>query len=101
VKVLWTDEALRDLREIHSYIVRDSEAAANKVTSEIGRRSAELHRFPRLGRIVPEDPLAQARELIVSSYRVIYDVIEDGALILAVVHGKRQLSDFFARRERQ
>jgi toxin ParE1/3/4 len=50
-----------------------------------------LARFPPLGRKVPEFEDENVRELLVYSYRIIYRLLPDEALIVAVIHGKRVL----------
>jgi toxin ParE1/3/4 len=50
-----------------------------------------LAQFPRSGRMVPEFGDENVRELIVYSYRVIYRIHEQEAVIAAVIHGKRAL----------
>jgi toxin ParE1/3/4 len=50
-----------------------------------------LARFPRAGRKVPEFDDESVRELVVYSYRIIYQLQQDEALIVAVIHGKRIL----------
>jgi toxin ParE1/3/4 len=50
-----------------------------------------LTRFPRAGRKVPELDDENVRELVVYSYRIIYRLQDDDALIVAVIHGKRIL----------
>jgi toxin ParE1/3/4 len=50
-----------------------------------------LTRFPQAGRMVPEFDDEDLRELILYSYRIIYRVQNDEALIVAVIHGKRVL----------
>lgn len=50
-----------------------------------------LNRFPQQGRKVPEFNDESIREILVSSYRVIYEVQDGRILITAVIHGKRDL----------
>jgi plasmid stabilization system protein ParE len=50
-----------------------------------------LAQFPRSGRKVPEFDDDNVRELIVYSYRVIYRIQENGVVIAAVIHGKRNV----------
>jgi len=50
-----------------------------------------LARFPQAGRKVPEFDDETIRELVVYSYRIIYRLEQDEALIVAVIHGKRVL----------
>jgi plasmid stabilization system protein ParE len=48
-----------------------------------------LARFPQAGHKVPEFDDENRRELVVYSYRIIYRLQQDEALIVAVIHGKR------------
>jgi toxin ParE1/3/4 len=50
-----------------------------------------LAQFPRSGRKVPEFDDEDIRELVVYSYRIIYQVQSEQVLIAAVIHGKRIL----------
>lgn len=50
-----------------------------------------MAQFPRLGRRVPEFEDENVRELIVYSYRIIYQLQNNEAEIAAVVHAKRVL----------
>jgi plasmid stabilization system protein ParE len=50
-----------------------------------------LANFPRAGRKVPEFDDENIRELIVYSYRIIYRLEGDAAVIAAIIHGKRLL----------
>ena len=50
-----------------------------------------LAQFPRSGRKVPEFDNEDIRELIVYSYRIIYQLQEHEVVIAAVIHGKRVL----------
>ena len=50
-----------------------------------------LARFPQAGRKVPEFDDENVRELVAYSYRIIYQLQQDEALIVAVIHSKRIL----------
>jgi toxin ParE1/3/4 len=43
------------------------------------------------GRIVPEYNAANVRELFVGSYRLIYQVTEESAVVVGFIHGARDL----------
>ena len=49
VQIVWTDEALAWLREIHDYISADSPDAAKRVVAGIIDRAEQLAEFPELG----------------------------------------------------
>lgn len=87
--VEWTDPAKQDLKSIYDYISRDSKFYAQKVSFEIVEKSEKLNIFPEIGRIVPEIGDPKIRELIIYSYRLIYEIFPDKIEILALIHGKR------------
>lgn len=90
--VKWTGPAKQDLKSIHDYIARDSKFYAKKVSLEIVEKSEKLNIFPEIGRIVPEIGDPKIRELIIYSYRLIYEVFPNKVEILALIHGKRDFS---------
>ncbi len=90
--VKWTSTAKKDLKKIYSYIAEDSKYYARRVAQDIVEKTEGLNDFPEIGRIVPEINDKKIRELIVYSYRLIYEVKNDDVDILAIIHGKR---DFF------
>jgi len=89
--VTWSPEALDDVESIASFIERDSSFYAKAVVTKIVDLSRSLVSMPNRGRIVPELEDQNIRELFVYSYRLIYQIRKDTILIIAVVHGKRQL----------
>lgn len=90
--VKWTIPAKLDLKDIHDYIARDSKYYAQKVAQDIVDKSGKLKLFPEIGRIVPEIDDPTIRELFIYSYRLIYEVLHNGAQILALVHNKRNFT---------
>ena len=93
MKLVWSDPAVGDLEAIHQHISQDSEFYAAGFIARILEAVDRLETFPRLGRHVPEAPEDQSiRELLVPSHRVIYRVETGRILILAVLHGSRDLS---------
>lgn len=92
-EILWTRPGLADLRAMRDYI-----AAAGR--PEAGRRLARqirdgveaLAQHPRLGREVPEFPGSGYREVIVTPYRVVYEISGGRVTILRVWHGRRDLT---------
>ena len=90
--VEWADPAKQDLKAIHDYIARDSTFYAKKVSLEIVEKSEKLNILPEIGRVVPEIGDPKIRELIIYSYRLIYEIFPDKIEILALIHGKRDFS---------
>lgn len=87
--VEWTTPAKQDLKQIYDYIARDSQFYAQKVSRNIVDKSEKLKDFPKIGRIVPEIGDLSVRELLIYSYRLIYEVSPNGVKILALIHSKR------------
>jgi toxin ParE1/3/4 len=90
-RIVWSRRAAQDLQSITDYIAADSPAYAGIVLKTIVNQTGILARFPQAGRKVPEFDDETIRELIVYSYRIIYRVQQNEALIVAVIHGKRML----------
>lgn len=90
--ILWTDPSLDDLKAIRDYIAKDSETYAASFIESILSAVEQLGEFPHMGRIVPEANVSDVREVIFGSYRIIYRVHQDTILILAVIHGYRDIS---------
>jgi len=88
-RVIWSVEAVDDLRSIAEYIERDSPHYAAAVVDKIIALARALPSQPRLGRIVPELERDDIRERFVYSYRVIYQQRADAIVVVNVIHGRR------------
>ena len=91
MRVDWSDLALDDLDDIVRYIAKDAPYYAREFADRIFATSDRLKDFPYSGRYVPEAGNETIREVIVQSYRVIYRAETDRILVLAVIHGSRDL----------
>lgn len=90
-EVRWAQRARDDLREIRRFIARDSPRAADAQVERILSATERLEGYPECERVLPEFPRLGYRELIVTSYRVIYRVQKEAIWITAVLHGARLL----------
>ncbi len=97
--VIWSQQAVADLRSIHDFIARDSRYYAKKVVHDIRELVDELNELPKMGRIVPELNEEAVRELLLYSYRIIYETKDEEIFVLAVVHQRRNLKDDNIQRE--
>lgn len=88
-KIIWTELALEDLKNIHNYIAKDSLVYANRVIEKIILRIDQLKSFPKSGRIVPEINNDSIRELIHDNYRIIYKVSIQKIIIVTIHHSAR------------
>jgi len=89
--VIWSQNAIGDIRQIHDYIARDSKRFAKIVSERIVASVKRLAEFPSKGRVVPEKDDDSIRELIVYSYRVIYLVQGKDIEVVAILHGRQDL----------
>ncbi len=90
--VIWSIPARNDLKQIYEYIAKDSRYYATNVVENIVSKAENLDEFPEIGRVVPEIGDENVRELIIYSYRLIYEVVPNDVQILAIIHGKRDFS---------
>lgn len=94
MKLVWSEEALQNIRSIAFYIAQDAPERAISYMTELESRTRHIARFPKLGRIVPElkDDIIPPRELLIDPYRMMYRIHAHHIEIVAIVHGKRRLS---------
>lgn len=91
MKIEWSEPAVIDLENIKEYIDNDSVFYANIFVEKILDAVEKLSELPIMGRFVPEADDTEIREIIYRNYRIIYKVEINKILVLAVVHGARDL----------
>lgn len=89
MKLVWTEPARQDLRNIFSYIAERNPSAARLLLAEIKEKAALLQDNTQLGRSGRVDG---TRELVIAGTQYIlpYRAKEHQIQILAVFHGARQ-----------
>lgn len=92
MRVEWSDLAREDLDELVRYISRDSALYARRFAEKVVLAARRLQALPESGRIIPEAEDKALREIIVHGYRVMYRLEPDRVLILAVMHGRRDIA---------
>jgi toxin ParE1/3/4 len=90
-QVVWTEPAWDDLAAAADYVARDSVNYAAALVQEVKKAAASLTEFADRGQVVPEFEDETIRELLVRPYRLVYMVLDDEVLILALVHGARRI----------
>jgi len=93
MRVEWSDFARDDLDDLVEYISRDSAFYARQFGEKVVLATRRLGDFPESGRRIPEADDDNLREIIVQGYRVMYRFEADIVLILAVMHGSRDVSN--------
>lgn len=91
VKIVWTDQAIKDLNDIGEYIAHDSERYAREVVQSLFESVLFLKSQPKAGRIVPEYRLIHLRELIRGNYRIVYRIVDKFRIDILTVHHSARL----------
>ena len=88
MKLVWSPQARRDLREIYLHILPENPAAARALHARIRESVLRLADTPQMGR---PGRVPGTRELVVpgTRYLVPYRVTEDRLQVLRVYHGPR------------
>lgn len=93
MKIEWTEPAVSDLESIRDFIAKDSNFYAKRFIMKVIESVGKLTEFPKMGRKVPESNDNSIRELLFHNYRIIYKIEKEKVLILAIVHGSRDLNN--------
>ena len=73
-KLIWSPASRDDLRDIVTFISRDSGQRAETFGYRLITETDKLRNFSEIGRVVPEYRDPSIREIIVRSYRIVYRV---------------------------
>ena len=101
-RVRWTEPAENAVERQAAYIAQDSPRYAAALVRSARDAARSLTRFPKRGRVVPEENDPSLREVLVSkSYRMLYQILEEQqeVRIVAFVHGARLLENALAEDE--
>ncbi len=93
VKIRWTDESERWMRDIHDYIALDNPKAAVNTIEGIYNKAQLLSKFPRIGHRYEPIPDQEVRILLYGHYRIAYLIKDEENIdILGVFHGAVDIS---------
>ena len=94
-QVLLTDDAVRDLEELLTYIAEhDSHASAQHVLDRIDAPLGNLGTFPARGNHpteLLELGIREYREVFFKPYRIIYRVASEAVYVYLIVDGRRDM----------
>ena len=90
-KLVITDRALADLRDIRDYIAKSSPANATRMLERLLAEFDAIEATPEAFGVAPEDDCVPftLRQFVVKPYRVLYRVVDKRVDILHVRHGAR------------
>jgi len=95
-KVVWTKSAVSDLESIIEYIAENSPLTARALFRKLKKQIDTLSYSPQRGRHIPElqeQGIFLYRELIISSWRVMYRIHERIVYIMAIIDSRRNVED--------
>ncbi|RUO31648.1 plasmid stabilization protein [Aliidiomarina sedimenti] len=88
MKLVYTDNAIGDLKCLRAFIGAHDGAAANRIAAELIARIALLPDFPKLGTPVQMAPVPEnIRDMVFGKYVVRYSLHTNTIIILRVWHG--------------
>lgn len=91
-QVRWSARSQSDLQSIYEFVRRDSPDAALALMARLISSVRRLEEFPLSGRIVPEFRRRNMREVIVGSFRVVYEVAGEEVGVVTVRNASRRLT---------
>ena len=100
-KIIWTNVAENDLKNIIEYISVDSPQNALKILKKIKQKASNLYTLPERGRVVPElrgQGILQYRELVIPPWRLIYRIAEREIFVLSVFDSRQNIEDILFNR---
>ena len=94
-RLLVREQAWSDLEELGAFIARDNPAAAAEVVHQLRSSFEVLARMPQLGRVVRKIKTSEQVRMWLSpafrNYLIFYRELADGAEIVRVLHGARDI----------
>jgi toxin ParE1/3/4 len=88
-QIIWSPQALRDMKAIRAYIAAESPHVAELVVGRIVKTVERLEAFPGSGRTVPERNDPEIREVIESPYRIVYRMRVGAVEIVTIFRASR------------
>jgi len=88
VKLVYTDEAIEDLKRLREFISAHNPPAAARIATELVGKIELLPDFPKMGTPVAMAPVPESvRDMVFGKYVVRYSVHGSAIIILRVWHG--------------
>jgi len=85
-RVLFTPAAREQFLAALAYVADDDPVAARNLRDRAAASLSRLADYPESGRVLPEFPDLQFREVVVSPYRFFYRVKDDAVWVVAAWH---------------
>lgn len=93
VRIIWTELASNELKEIYDFIAQDSRLYAKRQIIKIRNKTRILKSSKYIGKIVEEIGIPVVREIVQGNYRIIYKIQNENEIaILTIHHSSRDLT---------
>ncbi len=93
VRIIWTDLAIRELKDIYDFISQDSKLYAKRQVTKIRNKTDVLKSSKYIGKVVEEIGIPIVREIVEGNYRIIYQIRSESEIaILTIHHSARDLT---------
>ncbi|MGD8177389.1 type II toxin-antitoxin system RelE/ParE family toxin [Marinimicrobium sp. ARAG 43.8] len=87
MKLVYTDDAIEDLKRLREFIASHAPSAASRIASELTEKISLLPDFPLMGTPVEMAPSPDSiRDMVFNKYLVRYSVHPNAVIILRVWH---------------
>lgn len=88
MKLVYTDEAIQDLKRLRDFIAVHNPSAAARIAAELVEKIELLPDFPKIGAPVERAPVPDSvRDMVFGKYVIRYSVHTRAIIILRVWHG--------------
>jgi len=96
LRIIWTESASQDLKDIVLFIAQDNKNAAVNLARKVFEHIEKAAQMPQSNRMVPEKDDESIREAILKPYRIIYQVdpVREIITVLRIWHGFRGSPQF-------
>ena len=87
MKLVYTDEAIEDLKRLREFVAAHNPSAASRIAAELVSKIELLPDFPKMGAPVEMAPVPDSlRDMVFGKYVVRYSVHSSAIIILRVWH---------------
>ncbi len=88
-EIIWAPSAIADIESIAEFIARDSKVRSSLFVLRLIQSTDKLLEFPKSGRKIPEFNDESKREIILGSYRIMYQIDSKMIYITSIIHSSR------------
>jgi toxin ParE1/3/4 len=97
MKVVLSDQAKADLREIGLFIARDNKARARSFVRELQAKARDIGDIPRAFPLIPRYEHHGIRRRPYGDYLIFYTIEDDQVSVVHILHGARDYEPLLFR----